>query len=52
MKKKMDKTLLAILLSVVFGLIVIAATLIIYDHLSDDTQSTTEQEDDEWTDNY
>ena len=51
MKKKIDKKLLAILLSVVFGLIVIGATLIIYDYVSNDVQSTTE-EDDGWTDNY
>lgn len=52
MKKKFDKTLLAILLSIVCGLIIIGAALIIYDHVCDDAQATTEQEEEGWTDNY
>lgn len=53
MRKKIDKGLLAILLSVVCGLIVIGATLIIYDHVSnDEAQQSTTTEDDGWTDNY
>ena len=55
MKKKMDKGLLAILLSVICGLIIVGATLIIVNHVlnnkPNDVQSTTE-EDDGWTDNY
>ena len=52
MKKKVNKALLAIILSVACGLLLIATSLIIYDYVSDDVQSSSEQEDDGWTDNY
>ena len=52
MKKKIDKGLLAVLLSVVFGLIIIGTVLIIYDHVSSDEVQSTTQDDDGWTDNY
>jgi hypothetical protein len=52
MKKKVNKALLAIILSVACGLLLIATSLIIYDYVSNDVQSSSEQEDDGWTDNY
>lgn len=53
MKKKVDKALLAIILSIACGLIVIATTLIVYDYVSNDVQSSTQEDDDDgWTDNY
>lgn len=54
MKKKIDKALLAIILSIACGLVVIAATLIIYNHVSNnDVQSSVQEDDDDgWTDNY
>ena len=52
MKKKINKALLAIILSVACGLLLIATSLIIYDYVSNDVQSSSEQEDDGWTDNY
>lgn len=53
MKKKINKALLAIILSIACGLVLIATSLIIYDYVSNDVQSSSQQDDDDgWTDNY
>lgn len=52
MKRKIDKGLLAILLSVACGLIIVGAALLIYDHVSNNEAQSTSQDDDGWTGNY
>ena len=52
MKKKTNKTLLIILLSIACALIFVGASFAIYDYVSNTTDSTQQGDDDGWTDNY